>query len=122
MFLCLGQEISASSAVEFLRIECVEEAEQLNFCSLLPRVRLGCSNHADECRSNRSLRDESERRGDGPCQQDCAGLDVFNTSRDVGSRTQEEREKSLEESKREFNSGGVVPHSCRRNQLERDLN
>ena len=32
MFLYLGQEIPASSAVEYLRIECVEEAEQLNFC------------------------------------------------------------------------------------------
>ena len=31
MFLCLGQEIPASSAVELLRIECVEEPEQLNF-------------------------------------------------------------------------------------------
>ena len=27
LFLCLGQEIPASSAVEYLRIECVEEAK-----------------------------------------------------------------------------------------------
>jgi hypothetical protein len=32
---------------------------------------------------------------------DCAGLDGFNASRAVGSRTQEEREKSLKESKRD---------------------
>jgi hypothetical protein len=44
---------------------------------------------------------KSGRRRTGPCKQDCTGLDGFNASRAVGSRTREEREKSLKESKRD---------------------
>jgi hypothetical protein len=52
LFLCLGQEIPASSAVEFLRIECVEEAKQLNSCSHFVQNWLSYSSRAGECRSN----------------------------------------------------------------------
>jgi hypothetical protein len=47
--------------VEFLRIECVEEAKQLNSCSHLPRVNLSCSSRAGECRSKLSLSSKSEK-------------------------------------------------------------
>jgi hypothetical protein len=44
---------------------------------------------------------ESKRRRTGPCLQDRTGLDSFNALRAVGSRAQEEREKSLKESERD---------------------
>jgi hypothetical protein len=38
LFLCLSQEIPAWGAVEFIRIECVDEVGQLNSYSHLPRI------------------------------------------------------------------------------------
>jgi hypothetical protein len=60
LFLCLSQEIPTSSAVEYLRIECVEEAKQLNFHSTLLRVELSHSSRAGECRSSLNLSSKSE--------------------------------------------------------------
>ena len=60
MFLCLSQEIPTFRAVEYLCIECVEEAKQLKFHSALLRVELSHSNRAGECRSNLNLSSKSE--------------------------------------------------------------
>jgi hypothetical protein len=49
------------SAVEFLRIECVEEAKYLNLCSHLSRVNWDCSSRAGECRLDGSLSSKSEK-------------------------------------------------------------
>jgi hypothetical protein len=61
LFLCLGQEIPASSAVEYLRIECVEGAKQLNLCSHFAGVGSSYSSRAGECRSKLSLSSKSEK-------------------------------------------------------------
>jgi hypothetical protein len=60
LFLCLSQEIPTFHAVEYLRIECVEEAKQLNFHSALLRVELSHSSHAGEHRSGLNLNNKSE--------------------------------------------------------------
>jgi hypothetical protein len=46
-------------SVEFLRVECVEEAKQLNLCSRLPRVNWDCSSRAGECRLDARLSSKS---------------------------------------------------------------
>jgi hypothetical protein len=61
LFLCLGQEIPASSAVEYLRIECVEGAKQLNLCSHFARSWVEYSSRAGECRPRSSLSSKSEK-------------------------------------------------------------
>jgi hypothetical protein len=74
LFLYLGQEIPASSAVEYLRIECVEEAKWLNFCSLFPRVGFELFEPCRWVQVGRGVSVASLRRdGRSCCKRECIG-------------------------------------------------
>jgi hypothetical protein len=97
----LSQEIPAWSAVEFLRIECVEEALQLNSYSPLPRVVLDYSNRAGEVQVGFEVSEVSLRkrrpgdfntlrvvggRAQGACSKDLRGIRVYKLRKDSSFR------------------------------------